>query len=59
MVCGRSSIWSVVNFWYGRWFLWSVRAVVSGRCFAFLLVGGRFLFLRMVGGGDMRIYVNC
>ena len=44
--------WSVVNFGLvgGRWFLWSVRAVVGGRCFAFLLVGGRFLFLRMVGG---------
>ena len=27
---------------------WSVSDVVGGRCFAFLLVGGRFLFLRMV-----------
>ena len=47
MVCGRSSIWPVVNFWFGRW---SVSNVLGGRCFAFLLVGGRFLFLRMVGG---------
>ena len=29
---------------------WSVSDVVDGQCFAFLLVGGWFLFLRMVGG---------
>ena len=61
MVCGQSSIWSVVggeflvlNF---RWFLWSMQAVVGGRCFAFLLVGGRFLFLRMVARRCLNQYM--
>ena len=59
--------WSVVNFWFGRWSMvfmvgaggdrWSVSNVVGGQCFAFLLVGGRFLFLRMVGGPCLNQYV--
>ena len=40
----------------GQWSLvmWSV---VGGRCFAFLLVGGRFLFLRMVGSRCLNQYM--
>ena len=54
VVCGRSSIWSVVGSEFLVWSVvggfygrcgWSVSNVVGGRCFAFLLVGGRFLFL--------------
>ena len=37
--------------WCGRW---SIRNVVGDRCLAFLLVGGRFLFSRMVGGRQAR-----
>ena len=36
---------------------WSVSNVVGGRCFAFLLVGDRFLFLRMVGGRCLNQYM--
>ena len=38
-------------------FLSLVLAVVGGRCFAFLLVSGRFLFLRMVGGQCLNQYM--
>ena len=31
--------------------------MVGGRCFAFLLVRGRFLFLRMVGGQCVNQYM--
>ena len=31
--------------------------MVGGRCFAFLLVGGLFLFLRMVGGRCLNQYM--
>ena len=31
--------------------------MICGRCFAFLLVGGRFLFLRMVGGRCLNQYM--
>ena len=47
VVCGQFSIWSVVNFWFGRWFLWPVLAVVGAR---WLLVGGLWL----VGGFVLR-----
>ena len=59
VVCGRSYIWSVVGgeFWFGRCRRWSVSNVVGGRCFAFLLVSGRFLFLRMVGGRCLNKYM--
>ena len=36
---------------------WSVSNVVGGRCFAFLLVGGLFLFLRMVDGRCLNQYM--
>ena len=59
--------WLVVNFWFGRWLVifmvgagggwWSVSNVVGGRCFAFLLVSSRFLFLRMVGGRCLNQYL--
>ena len=41
----------------GRLVMWLVSNVVGGRCFAFLLVGGRFLFLRMVGGQCLNQYM--
>ena len=37
--------------------MWSVSNVVGGRCFAFLLVSGRFLFLRMVGDRCLNQYM--
>ena len=36
---------------------WSVSNVAGGWCFAFLLVGGQFLFLRMVGGRCLNQYM--
>ena len=56
--------WSAVNFglvggFYGRCWRcrWSVSNVIGGRCFAFLLVGGLFLFLRMVSGRCLNQYM--
>ena len=40
-------MWSVVG---SEFLVCSVVGGFYGRCFVFLLVGGRFLFLRMVGG---------
>ena len=58
LVGGEFLVWSVVG---GRWSVvggrWSVSNVVGGRCFAFLLVDGRFLFLRMVGGRCLNQYM--
>ena len=48
-------LWSVFHLVGGEFLVWSVVFMVGaggGRwsCFAFLQVGGLFLFLRMVGG---------
>ena len=52
--------WSAINFWFGQWsgqWLMVVINVVRGRCSAFLLASGRFLFLRMVGGQCLDQYM--
>ena len=42
LVGGRLCIWSVVDGFYIRCDQWSVSISVGGRCFMFLMVGGRF-----------------
>ena len=50
MVDEEFLVWSVVDGFYGQCAQWSAFHLVGGRCFAFLLFGGQFLFSRMVGG---------
>ena len=49
--CGRLCVWSVVGGFFGRCDRWSVSVSVGGRCFMFLMVGGRLFFRQwsMVG----------
>ena len=54
--------WSVVSFllgqWSGQWSaLWSVVSAGGSQCFAFSLVGGRFLFSKMVCGHCLNQYM--
>ena len=41
----------------GEFLVWSVVGAGGGRCFACLLVGGRFLLLRMVSGRCLNQYM--
>ena len=61
LVGGRFSIWAVVS---GEFLVWSVVGGFYGRCWGWsvvgvlhLLVGGRFLFLRMVGDRCLNQYM--
>ena len=47
--------WSVVKFWFGRWSVVFMVGAGGGRwsVFCTLLVGGRFLFLRIVSSRSL------